>query len=392
MINNRALSIVLILIASACIDRLDFEIELPQGIPITIDGNISNQPGPYRVKISTGSDIKSEVQTRQPLSVKRITLMDNEGNKEELTETDKGTYQTSATGMQGKVGGVYKIKVELLDGKIYESLPDTLLPPGTIQSLYHEFNLVRNSEGVGAYGFDIKVNSIGSAKEGGHYRWKMKGTFKAITQPERIPVLPPNTRSQCYPFLVNNSQRCNYLPPCTGLQNTSLPRDMAEFVRVGPCECCTCWYEVYNRLPILNNHLLPTSTNSYPNVDMGRIPLNEWIFMFKIYIEARQESISDAAFRFFASIKDQQEATGNIFLPITGKIPNNFIQLEGEPAPVNGLFYASGLDIKMMQIIRDDVPDQNLIPEIMFDEGVGWLSCLDLFPNATTTKPDFWVD
>jgi hypothetical protein len=389
MISNRFLSIVLILIASACIDRLDFEIEFPQGIPITIDGNISNQPGPYRVKISSGFDIKSENQTRQPLSVKRITLMDNLGSEEELKETEKGTYLTSATGMQGKIGGVYKVRVELLDGKIYESLPDTILLPGTIQSLYHEFNFAQNADGVGEYGFDIKVNSQASVKEGGHYRWKMKGTFKAITKPE----LTNTGKTQCYPIFVNGSQRCNFLPPCSGLQNISLPWEVPpRFVRVGPCQCCTCWYDLYNRLPILSDHRLPTSQNLYSGVDMGRIPMNEWIFMFKIYVEAKQESITNSTFRFFTSIKDQQEATGNIFQPITGKIPNNFIQLKGEPAPVSGLFYAAGVDAKTILITREDVSNQNLIKEVRYDQGFGCLSCLELFPNATTIKPDFWED
>jgi hypothetical protein len=82
-----------------------------------------------------------------------------------------------------------------------------------------------------------------------------------------------------------------------------------------------------------------------------------------------------------------------LFQPITGQVPTNFIQIAGTTAPVNGIFYAAGVATKGIYITRDDVPNQNLIPEVNFNiRGNGWFSCLELFPDATTTKPAFWVD
>lgn len=390
MISRRTLSFLYILIASSCIDRLDFDVELPLGIPLTVDGSITNRPGPYRIKISSGFDTKSEFQQRVPVSLRWIKVMElTQQEEEELVEVSTGTYETRATGIQGRVGGVYQIQFELLDGRVYESLPDTLLEPGTIESAYSNFTVKQDNKGVDDYGFDIGLSSKGNSKEGGRYMWKMKGTFKAITRPELIPTNPPKT--QCFPFTVNGAQRCNFLPPCTGLQNTSLPWQVAQFVRVGPCTCCTCWYDIYNNSPLLNNDVLPRSGN-YKDIYLGRIPVNEWIFMFKIYVDVSQATITNQTFRFFQSIKDQQDATNNIFQPITGKIPSNFNQLEGTPSPINGLFYAAGVDVRTILLTPEDVPNQNLIPEVDLYSGVDWISCLELFPNSTNIKPAFWED
>lgn len=386
MIIKQGFTFLLLVLLFSCIDRLDFDVELPLGIPLTVDGNITNQPGPYRIKISSGFDTKSEVQQRVPISLRWLKVMElTTQQEEELVEVSKGTYETSATGIQGSVGGVYKIQFELMDGRVYESLPDTLLAPGTIESVYSNFSAEKNSKGVDEYGFDIGLSAVGNTQAKGRYMWKMKGTFKAITRPELI-----NTaKSQCFPFTVNGAQRCNFLPPCTGLQNVALPWELPRFERIGPCTCCTCWYDIYNNSPLLNNDVLPTTSANFSDIFLGRIPVNEWIFMFKIYVEVSQATITNQTSRFFQSIKDQQDATNNIFQPITGKIPSNFVQLEGTPSPINGLFYAAGVDARTILITPGDVPNPNLIPEFA---GLDAISCLELFPNSTNVKPAFWED
>jgi len=351
-----------------------------------VDGSITNRPGPYRIKISSGFDTKSEVQQRVPVSLRWIKVMELiQQEEEELVEVSTGTYETRATGLQGRVGGVYQIQFELLDGRVYESLPDTLLAPGTIESVYSTFNAQEDNDGVDTYGFDIGLSTKGNATAGGRYMWKMKGTFKAITRPELINI----AKSQCFPFTVNGAQRCNFLPPCTGLKNVAMPWELARFERIGPCTCCTCWYDIYNNSPLLNNDVLPTTSANFSDIFLGRIPVNEWIFMFKIYVEVSQATITNQTARFFQSIKDQQDATNNIFQPITGKIPSNFKQVEGEASPINGLFYAAGVDARTILITPEDVPNKNLIPEFA---GLDAISCLELFPNSTNVKPAFWED
>jgi hypothetical protein len=142
---------------------------------------------------------------------------------------------------------------------------------------------------------------------------------------------------------------------------------------------------------VLSDELF-TAGASYKAVLIFRIPFNEWIFMFKIRTEVTQFALIENAFRFFKSIRDQKTALGSLFQPITGKIPNTFTQAAGTPGSINGIFYAAGISNKNAYITGDDVGKNVPIPIVDYTTGVGCLSCLELFPNSTNVKPDFWID
>ena len=183
---NTIASALLILIASACVDRLQFDIVKSSDYGIVIDGFISDQPGPYTVKISKAFDIESKESIKTAVTVKRLILSDDQGESEELTEVASGTYETKASGIRGQVGKVYKIRVELLNGKIYESVPDTLPAAGKMDSVYHSFTSNVNLDGDMEYGFDIFANSSIGSSASNRFLWKMTGTFQTDTHPELI--------------------------------------------------------------------------------------------------------------------------------------------------------------------------------------------------------------
>lgn len=391
--NRRSLAICLILIASSCVDRIIFDVDLPQELPLVVSGYISNQPGPYHVYLTSSFDTQSNVNQKTPVSAKKVTIMDEQGATEDLTEIEPGVYQTNET--NGRVGGIYTLKIELADGRMYESLPDTLLAPGKIDSLYHVFNPEQDYTGAINYGFDISINAQGNEKNDLRYMWSMTGTFKANTQPWRF--LPG--QGSCYP-IPDKLNKCNYIPLCTGLRNLAsrnfIPNYPIDFEVIGPCECCTCWYQVFTTSPILSDDFF-TAVSDYSELPIYRVPLNEWIFMFKIHIQVSQATLTDNTFRFFRSIRDQKDAIGSLFQPISGKVPSGFVQLSGAPAPISGLFYAAGISSNSMYITPYDVPGQIPIPVVNYEPrnngpGQGWVSCLELFPNAANVKPAFWED
>ncbi len=382
-------AIASVIILSACVDRIQFDIDLPQSLPVSVSGHITNLPGPYKVYLNSSFDIESKSNPKLPVSAKHVNLLDELGNDEELVEVDSGVYQTSTT--QGRIGGVYKIRIEFEDDRVYESIPDTLLAPGAIDSVYSEFTSIVNSSGATTYGFDVYVNSHGNGSNDSRYLWRMTGTFKAITHPE-ISLYP---KGGCYP-IPEGFGRCNYIPLCTGLRNIAPRGGGLDYERIAPCECCTCWYQLFNNSPILSDALF-TDNQKYNRVSVYRIPLDQWIFMFKIHTEISQSTLTENTFHFFKSIRGQKEAVGSLFQPVTGKIPNTFIQLNGTTTPIAGIFYAAGVASKSKYITPADVPSQIPIPTVSFaprgnQPGFGWVSCLDLLPNATNIKPDFWVD
>jgi hypothetical protein len=264
--------------------------------------------------------------------------------------------------------------------------------PGVIDSLYKDFYSVQDNAGATAYGFDVFINARGNLRNDVRYMWSMTGTFKAITHPE---LFSPTHPGGCNP-IPEDFGKCNQIPLCTGLRNIAQPFSPPQFKRVGPCECCTCWYQLFNNSPILSDDSFTVKGN-YTGMAIHKIPLSEWIFMFKIHVAVSQLTLTKSTFDFFKSIRAQKQAVGSLFQPITGKIPNKFIQVSGSPSPIYGIFYAAGASSKSKFISPNDVPFPIEVPQVDFaprgaGPGLGWISCLELFPNATISKPDFWID
>lgn len=370
-----AYGLVLIGLMLACVDRINIPVTNNANGGLVIDGHISDKPGPYRIEIYSAHDLEDKL-NRAPLSVKRLGILDNLGNTINVSEVDPGVYESDSAA-RGVVGRVYKLRIELVDGKIYESLPDSISSPGSLDSLYYEFNGTRISEiGKTEYGFDIFFDSFPD-KNDFRYLWKFTGTFKAVTHPE-------GNHSQCFWF----EGRCQFVLPCSGVRNVSnfaVP-ERAAYIRVAPCTCCTCWYNLLNDFPLISDAKY-LSFGRFKKVKAYRVPMNEWVFEYRVHVQVEQMSLTRQTFNFWRAIRDQKTATGNLFQPITGKIPSNFVQIAGTPAPVQGIFYATAISTKSFYLDRNDVPVA--IPEIT---GYFQDDCINFFPHSTYRKPSFWIE
>ncbi len=84
---------------------------------IVIEGIISNNSGPHRVRISKAKYIFESAES-QVVSDASVTITDNEGNVALLNETEPGLYETrSITGVPGRV---YTLEV-IAEGKVYSA-------------------------------------------------------------------------------------------------------------------------------------------------------------------------------------------------------------------------------------------------------------------------------
>lgn len=373
----------MILCASACLDRIYIDVGTVPTNSVVINGFITSDPGPYQVVVSLAFDIESKESLKNPVTASRVVMMDNTGLSEDLKESSRGIYVTKEDGIQGVVGRTYMLRVELLDGRVYESVPDTLLEAGKIDSIYSVFTEEKSLENDATqYGFDVKFNPSISSERNYHFLWKFTGTFQSKTNPEF------GKKEPCGAITCEGCNMCNFKPLCSGIRNVSkFPGiDRAVFVRVGPCECCDCWYNFFNPQPMLSADQIVERGKFSPQVAM-HIPLEAWTFQYRVHAKVTQYTLSRQAFDFWKGVKDQKTAVNSLFQPITGKIKGNFIQVSGKPVPVEGLFFAAGVASKATFIERGDVRPGVSIPDpgITFDD-----SCLKLFPYGSTEEPDFW--
>ena len=362
-------SILLILWCSACVDRININVGSSSVFPVVVNGFISDQPGPYQIQITKAFDIESKLSIKTPIQAKSVVLSDNIGTTEVLSAVSAGVYQTSPTGIRGTLGRVYKLKVELLDGRIYESTPDTLLVSGTVDSVYYNFKEEKTVDGASKYGFDVFFNSTASPKSN-YYLWKFIGTYKYDTNPELY-------SEPC------GEGRCPRPRPCS-----SYILDNGQLRYIKNCSCCSCWSNLLNPDPIVSDNQF-VQGGQFRGIRAMYVPLTQWTFMYKVHAQVNQMSLSRKAFTFWKGVKDQKSANASLFQPVTGKIPGNFAQISGTQAPIEGLFFATSISSRSVFINRSAVPNPSIIPNVSLPFAD---NCLSLFPNSTLVKPSYWTD
>ncbi len=339
---RQSVGVVLILLGTACIDACVDRLHLDMGdqapYPVVIDGFISDQAPPYEITVSKSYDIQSKESPRERISVKQLILVDNLGASEEFIEFSHGVYQTRGSD-QGRIGGVYKLYIKLLDGREYESIPDTLHPAGTVDKVYFQFREDRTRQNTTNYGFDVFFDSTPENRNDYRLLWKFVGTYK---------------------------------------------------VRI---DCCICWPYLYNPIPIVSDGQLIQS-GQFVRIKAAYVPITAWTFMNKVHAAVNQMSLSRNAFEFWRAVKIQQEAVGSLFQPVTGKIPNNFTQLSGQPGEIYGIFFSTSITSNSVYITRRDVPDQRFIPDVqpVPDHPDPPDRCIDQFPGSSSVMPSYWVE
>lgn len=375
---KKLISLVSLMTAFGCVDRVFFDINIPNEYEISIDGFISDQEGPYRISVLRTFDTESRENLRSGVSA-RVTMSDAEGNSEILSQVTSGVYETAVAGIRGKIGSVYKLKVELDDGRIYESTPDTMYTGGSMDSVRWNFTSGPSVNGI-RYDFDIYCrSSANTERSDSHLMWRNKITFKTRTRPENEP-------DACY--RIDKEARCNFVHPCSGLKNIGSDFN-PNMVRVGPCTCCICWYDDYNAKVLLNDKI-SSSNGRYAEMMIDKVQMTGWNMMYKMRMDISIQSLSPQAFRFWKALRNQQTAVSNIFQPITGKIEGNFVQTAGIESKAKGIFYATSISSKYFYINRADIREE-LIP-VVIDTKPAAVPCFTKFPNWTTTQPPFWVE
>lgn len=123
----------LVVLFSSCEDVV--EIDLNTADPqIVIDAVVTDQPGPYIVKISKTGDFY-QPSVFPVVSGALVEISDNAGHSEILQETDPGIYRTDS--LQGTTGRTYTLTV-IAEGKEYaavSSMPNAI----HIDSLSYEY-------------------------------------------------------------------------------------------------------------------------------------------------------------------------------------------------------------------------------------------------------------
>jgi hypothetical protein len=143
-------AIAFVLGFSSCEDVIELDLtDVPPRV--VIEGFLTDQPGPYSVRISTTADFYDpNIFAAQENAIVRIS--DDQGNEDILTETSPGFYET--TTLQGERGVTYTLEVAL-GGVSYTAtskMPAQQIPLVSLTTQFEEESLF-NDEGYYATAF-----------------------------------------------------------------------------------------------------------------------------------------------------------------------------------------------------------------------------------------------
>ncbi|MER2996018.1 DUF4249 domain-containing protein [Pontibacter populi] len=341
---------MLALVVNSCIDPLELEID-DRTWKLVVDGMITNEPGPYTVRLSRSKRYSSYTDSWNAVETgARVIVSDDKGNEETLTETKPGTYLTSVAGIQGQIGNTYSLSIRTKDGKQYTSSPETLLPVPEMDDLYFEVRPVQvlNESDVERteYVVDVFVDIQDPAEARNYYLWQWQSTFRVSTQPWDYSEKVGNVR-------------------------VPMPKDCCEI----------CWVtNTTNTVNIQDDRLL-NGANIKRHL-VTSIPVTAQHFGTKYYLEVKQFSLSEAGYDFWRILKSQIENGGSIQDTPPATIIGNITNLNNPDERALGFFGASAVSKSAIFIRREELGVR--IAEYVFPDDCRVLS------KSTTEVPAFW--
>jgi hypothetical protein len=141
-----------------------------------VDGMITNQPGPYTVKVSYTSAVHDG--SFRGISGCDVTIEEKYGEKELLTEAEPGIYKTHPNGIQGKTGKSYRLVIETNEGKIYQSDYQEMPQPIEIDTVSARLEYEKRASLDPLPGYQFYISTKETTREGSYFLWKMEETFE----------------------------------------------------------------------------------------------------------------------------------------------------------------------------------------------------------------------
>lgn len=384
------LSILLVFACTQCVDPIDIDIDDPKPL-LVVDGLISNQPGPYTVKLSQSSPINSFEFTQ--VSQAEVIIEAENGEQEVLREDTTGIYKTAVGGIQGVEGKRYRLKINLANGNQYTSDWELLKAAPPIDSIYFRYEAQQTARGL-QQGAAIFLDASDPESLTQFYRWEWESTWLFVA------------------------------PLSSGLK--FLGNDEVEFVPHNE----VCWNTGISQ----NIHVASSvgnATDAIAEFPLSFIPGYGLELRSRYSLLVKQFALTEKEFLYWRGIKEANENSGSLYDTQPQSSTGNISNINDPGEPVLGYFSVSGQTEKRIFIERFDLPLEAAIGfeyttncflqsdtlikgedteadvfeaiekgQVFYDfyriiDIVGWIltsrDCADCtYMGGTTEKPDFW--
>lgn len=340
-------------IFQSCLKEIEFETDFNQDI-LVVDGILTNSDQPDIISLSFAVDYGTQVFT--PFESATVRVYDSNGNSTLIQEIEPGRYQVDKMALQPQIGETYYLEIELENGKIYQSTPETMLPVPPIDSISFSISVEEFANDLGNIVdrnlFQMRAfTTINTENTTDFLRWDVEHVF-AFEQPF-LYYIPFHQAAICYVYQPLDPQVINVVDGRSFEGNTSV------------------------------NAVVATKPMDYT-------------FGFAQSYRLRQYSLSEETFEYWNNINKVSNQVGNIFdappAPITGNMSN----INDTDEVVLGYFGVSAVSTKTLFVTKGDItpfyrpiafcgieprsPREQLPPECV--------ACATL--DNVGARPDYW--
>ncbi|WP_276497081.1 DUF4249 domain-containing protein [Pontibacter litorisediminis] len=169
---------MLVLGLTSCEEVIDYELKTAD-TKLVVEGLITDQPGPYHVRLTTTKGYLAEGLT-PGVNGALVIISDNHGTTDTLRQVSEGLYQTSK--LQGTPGHTYYLRA-VVNGQEYtaQSYMPSVAP---IDSLTFEYQTAMDEEDEGYH----PIIHFGDPQgKGNYYRWNV--VVNGVPEPDELAVL-----------------------------------------------------------------------------------------------------------------------------------------------------------------------------------------------------------
>ena len=168
---------IAILFLFSCQEEIDLKSENYKEL-IVVDGNITNEPGPYTVKVSITTPL-DDVKFR-PLSNCEVKIFEKSGQIHSLTEVEPGIYKTDSSNFKGEVGHSYRIEINTPEGDFYRSDFSEMKPLVEIDTVYGKFEKreVESEYEDDLLGYQFYISTEVADSNETYIYWDLEETFE----------------------------------------------------------------------------------------------------------------------------------------------------------------------------------------------------------------------
>jgi hypothetical protein len=371
-------SILLSVLVWACITPIANFDQIASKSFLVIEAAINDQVGQQKIKLYLSAD-KLVGSYFTPVTKSKVYITDEKGVREDFTESSsiKGTYFSSAKYV-GRVGGTYTLNIETLDGKKYQSVPETMKSVPEIESLLTRFEVYDNY-------------AKGDPRRGGFNLY--------------VDFQDPETLGDNYQWYWRHYQRANICETCVGgsydfIRNSCVtPRVPTDQVLNYRCDG-DCWDISFAvDLNIFSDTYL--NGQRITGKQVARVPYDG---ISPYYLQFEQRGITRNAYNYYQGLSAQTQNNGTLFdVPAETRFSFNVRSTTNPDEKILGIFDVYSVRKRIFYIDRtkgvpnDESPATKTLVGDIF-------SCLPTIPNCkdlvqcseglfrTPFRPPGWKD